>query len=67
MDWPRIDPGFGGYSLAADRQNRFPLYGKILESDFKDQPGNAVWVIIIMFGVILILFWVIMMMFRVIL
>jgi len=42
MDWPRIDPGFRGYSAATDRQNRFPPHGKKLDPDRKDQQGNAV-------------------------
>jgi len=42
MDWPRINPGFGGYSLATDRLNRYPPHGKKLDPYRKDQPGNAV-------------------------
>ena len=42
VDWPRIDPGFGGYSLATDCQNRFLPHGKKLDPDRIDQSGNAV-------------------------
>ena len=49
MDWPRIDLGFGGYSLATDRQNRFRPHDKKLDPDRKDSRvmllgnNNHVW------------------------
>jgi hypothetical protein len=66
MDWLRVDPGLGGYSLFTDRKNRFPPQGKNLNTSRKDQSGNVfgVIIIIIIFGVIVILFWVNMMLFR---